>query len=310
MKPKVTFLLRAYNAEKYIAKAIESVLNQTDGDFEFFIRNNGSTDRTGEIMKSYKDSRIVYLENKVNWRLDPGESGWWPAFRGEYVAIIDADDYLDPRFVEIMYAAAKKWDADLTVCGHIAFLEENPDTRAARIPPEIATKNLKDLKDIFVDLYRTLRTVWGKLYKIDFYLEHYAFAMNCPIHGGSIDTYSVLGYLQKCRSFASVGQALYYYCVRDNSNSRPQAVELTKIKEAEYLFNRGLETLHALNIWTQKNQDSLYMIHKSHIEGLQIPNHDADRKSPVLRGDFERPAVCVLRAALSGKKANAKTVYD
>lgn len=279
MIPKVTVLLRAYNAEKFIAKAVESVLNQTEGDFEFFIRNNGSTDKTGEIIKSFKDSRIVYLENKVNWVLDPGESSWWPEFHGEYIALLDADDYLDPRFIEVMYAAAKKRDADLTVCGHIMFLEDHPEQNAARIPPEIATKNLRDLKDIFIDLYGSLRTVWGKLYKREFYLEHNQFAFNCPIPLGTIDTYSVLGYLQKCRSFVSIGQTLYYYCIRDNSASRPQKVELKRIKEAEYLFNRGLETLQALNIWTQKNQDSLYMIHKSHIERLR----DLVQKSKVMK---------------------------
>lgn len=269
-QPKVTILMRAYNAEKYVAKAIESVLSQTDGNFEFIIRNNGSTDKTGEIIKSYiKDERIVFLENKVNWVLDPGEVHWWPGFHGEYITILDADDYWHPDFIKVMYEAAKSHDADLTTCGCMMFLETHPEKMTPRIPPKAACTNLKELQDKFIDLYGCLRTVWGKFYKRDFYLEHYHFAINCPIHASSLDTYTVLGFLEKCRSFVSVPQPLYYYCVRDNSASRVQNVEPTRIKEAEYLYNRGLECLKALDICTQTNHDALYLFHESHINDLR-----------------------------------------
>ena len=57
--PKISVVMPAYNSEKYIAEAIESILNQTFTDFEFIIINDGSTDRTEEIILSYNDERIV-----------------------------------------------------------------------------------------------------------------------------------------------------------------------------------------------------------------------------------------------------------
>ena len=58
--PLISVLMPAYNAEKYIKEAIESILNQTFSNFEFIIIDDGSIDATEEIIKSFKDSRIVY----------------------------------------------------------------------------------------------------------------------------------------------------------------------------------------------------------------------------------------------------------
>lgn len=59
--PLISVLMPAYNAEKYIKEAIESILNQTFSNFEFIIIDDGSIDATEEIIKSFKDSRIVYM---------------------------------------------------------------------------------------------------------------------------------------------------------------------------------------------------------------------------------------------------------
>lgn len=62
--PLISVLMPAYNAEKYIKEAIESILNQTFSNFEFIIIDDGSIDATEEIIKSFKDSRIVYIRMK------------------------------------------------------------------------------------------------------------------------------------------------------------------------------------------------------------------------------------------------------
>ncbi len=150
-KPHVTVLMTAYNTEKFIEKAIESVLCQTDGDFLFYIRNNGSNDRTGELCEKLasSDKRITYLKNKVNYVLDNADDVWWPEINSEYVCILDSDDYLEDNFIELMYKAAKENDADLTACGSRSFADECPSMTYCRIPPAIATKNLSSLKGMF-----------------------------------------------------------------------------------------------------------------------------------------------------------------
>lgn len=90
--PKVSVLMPAYNAEKYIGKSIDSILNQTYGDFEFIIINDGSKDSTKEIILSYSDNRIVYLENKINSGIVVTLNKGLEYATGEYIARMDADD--------------------------------------------------------------------------------------------------------------------------------------------------------------------------------------------------------------------------
>lgn len=90
--PKVSVVMPAYNSEKYIGEAIESILNQAYTDFEFIIINDGSTDRTKEIIDSYNDSRIVYLENEKNAGIVVTLNKGLDFATGEYIARMDADD--------------------------------------------------------------------------------------------------------------------------------------------------------------------------------------------------------------------------
>ena len=90
--PAVSVILPAYNCEKYIAKAIESVLNQTFNDFEFIIINDGSTDLTEEIIKSFSDPRILYQVNNTNKGLVFTLNKGIDIAKGSYIARMDGDD--------------------------------------------------------------------------------------------------------------------------------------------------------------------------------------------------------------------------
>ena len=92
--PKVSVLMPAYNSEKYIAEAIESILNQTFSDFEFIIINDGSTDKTAEIVDGYAraDKRIKFINNKKNQGLIAVLNQGLDLCRGEYIARMDSDD--------------------------------------------------------------------------------------------------------------------------------------------------------------------------------------------------------------------------
>ena len=98
--PKVTVLMAVYNGEKYLREAIDSILNQTFEDFEFLIINDGSTDRTSEVLQSYRDSRIKIINNKKNVGLTKSLNKGLRMARGEYIARMDADDVSMPERLE------------------------------------------------------------------------------------------------------------------------------------------------------------------------------------------------------------------
>ena len=105
-EPKVTVLMPAYNAERYIADAIRSVLEQTFTDFELLIVNDGSTDDTAKVIASFKDPRVMLLsqQNKgVSAALNLGLSH----ARAPYVARFDADDICYPDRLKIQYGRVR-----------------------------------------------------------------------------------------------------------------------------------------------------------------------------------------------------------
>lgn len=99
--PKVSVTMTVYNGQKYLQEAIESILNQTFEDFEFIIVNDGSSDKTGKILASYKDPRIKVI-NQQHQGMAQGRNKGVEASRGEYIAFMDADDISLPERLEVL----------------------------------------------------------------------------------------------------------------------------------------------------------------------------------------------------------------
>lgn len=109
--PKVSVLMPVYNAEDYLKEAIDSVLDQTFTDWELLIGDDGSTDKTEEIILSYTDSRISYYKNPVNKGHTYTKFNLLDKSTGEYIAFLDADDVSLPQRFQIQ----------------IDFFNQNPD---------------------------------------------------------------------------------------------------------------------------------------------------------------------------------------
>jgi glycosyltransferase involved in cell wall biosynthesis len=92
--------MAVYNGGRYVSQAIDSILSQTLDDFEFVIVDDGSTDSTSRILRSYSDRRISILENEYNVGLAESLNRGISRARGEYVARQDADDISYPRRLE------------------------------------------------------------------------------------------------------------------------------------------------------------------------------------------------------------------
>jgi glycosyltransferase involved in cell wall biosynthesis len=94
--PKVSVIMSVYNGEKYLRYAMDSILNQTFADFEFIVIDDGSTDRTGDILQSYHDPRIRIFSQE-NRGLTASLNRALGLACGEYVARMDADDISQPE---------------------------------------------------------------------------------------------------------------------------------------------------------------------------------------------------------------------
>ena len=143
--PKVSVAMSVYNGEEYLRTSIESVLSQSFDDFEFIIVDDGSTDRSGEILRSYPDSRILLLEQS-NQGVATALNHALRFAHGEYVARQDADDIsLLERFArEVEFLDAHP---EVAVVGTAASLIDRTSRRFSTFMPFVRHERLvKELK--------------------------------------------------------------------------------------------------------------------------------------------------------------------
>ena len=123
--PEVTIIIPAYNAEPYIEQCANSVLNQTLEDIEILFINDGSTDKTGEILDEliagHNNASVIHQENKGLYKTR--EIGLSLA-TGDYIGWIDADDYAELNMFEMLYKAAVENDSELVICDYNWFPEK------------------------------------------------------------------------------------------------------------------------------------------------------------------------------------------
>lgn len=110
----ISIIVPIYNAEKYLNKCIDSLVNQTKKELEFILVNDGSTDSSEDIIKSYKDKRIKYFKNK-NQGIGKTRNFGIDKATGKYLMFLDSDDYLDINACEKLYNKAIKEKSDLVV---------------------------------------------------------------------------------------------------------------------------------------------------------------------------------------------------
>lgn len=123
-----------YNAARYVAQAIESVLNQSYQDVELVVVDDGSTDASVSIIERYLSTQVVLIRQH-NQGASVARNNGIQASRGNYLAFLDADDFWHPQFIVRMLEALEGSDAILAYCGwQIVDADETP--RPAFIPPE------------------------------------------------------------------------------------------------------------------------------------------------------------------------------
>ena len=169
--PKISIIIPIYNDELYLTPLLNSVRQQTFTDFECLCVNDGSTDKTEEIIDKFvkNDSRFVKI-NRENGGVSAARNTGLNAAKGEYIFFIDHDDLITTYALKKLFDAAQKFDADL-VRGRMMMIAE--DCTLEQLPEE-NKQNTKQYfyKNPLTDYYRYVRGknkkwyfVWQCLYK-------------------------------------------------------------------------------------------------------------------------------------------------
>ncbi|MCL1994598.1 MAG: glycosyltransferase family 2 protein [Defluviitaleaceae bacterium] len=161
-----------YNNEDTIARAIESIINQTHTDWVYYICNNGSTDATGDIIEEYakKDNRIKTFHNKENRVFTEESNGIWRFWYNfnddEYLCTLDGDDRYSLDFMEKTLAFAKEEDLDYVVTSY-NFIHPNGKKETASFKDLLVTK--ENFIELLQEFFLLMGAQWGKLYRGDLF---------------------------------------------------------------------------------------------------------------------------------------------
>lgn len=181
--PKISVIIPVYNAGIYLPQRIESLLNQTLKDIEIIIVLDCPTDGSDKIVESYalKDERIKIKYNSKNLHIGLSRNEGLSMATGEYVSIVDHDDYCGPQMYEKMYAKAKQNQADIVVSNFYGILSTGKSQRFG-FPKNLSEEEFKKESFIFLISGPCNRnpessvtsnfSVWTQLFKRQF-LEKY-----------------------------------------------------------------------------------------------------------------------------------------
>lgn len=238
---KVAIIVPVYNVEKYLRKCLDSLINQTLKDIEIICINDGSTDKSLEILKEYKnrDSRIILLNPKNSGQSVARNRGIEIA-KGEYLGFVDPDDWIDLDYYEKLYNAASTNDTDIAV-GGIIRVTGIKKKKFLNFEKETLTDNTKlkfELCDVPEKSY-----IWNKIYKTQKLKEINLKFEEGRIFEDCIFTPQALFFLGK---MVTVPNTYYYYLRRNNSTVKQRSQKANA--DSIYAHKKASEFIKEHNI--------------------------------------------------------------
>ena len=168
MKPIVSIIIPVYNSEEFLEPCIDSLINQSFTNCEFIFVNDGSIDKSSDIIKEYmkKDSRIV-LYNQENKGVSEARNLGILKARGKYIGFVDSDDYIEKDMYERLYNIIEDTNCDVVISNFEEELNNHRYVRDYNLKKnEVLNKNY--IQDTIVPFFiekDSLNTVCNKLYK-------------------------------------------------------------------------------------------------------------------------------------------------
>ena len=256
---KVSIIVPIYNVEQYLAKCIESLVQQTYENIEILLVNDGSKDNSEKIMRDYaeKDNRIVCL-NKVNGGLSDARNYGLKYAKGQYCLFIDSDDWLAEHAVEVCVNKVNQTGAEVVAFDMIYVYPDretfatggNFDVLTYKENPEVVLINNSACNKMFkTALFENIEFPKGLWYE---------------------DLATIPIVLSKASSVVKVNEGLYYYLQRESSIAHTINPKVFDIYKAIHMVEKAFENT-ALNVQIPK----LYIEHGLNLTTIRIKN-DAD----------------------------------
>lgn len=254
----ISIIIPAYNAEKYIDKCLQSIINQTKKEIEIIVINDGSKDSTEKIIKKIKDKRIKYIKQE-NKGIGKTRNNGIEKAEGKYLMFIDSDDYIAKDMCEKLFNKAENNKLDMVMCD---FYKEFDNGNIEEVhTPYFENASLKENPDIITEYL----CPWGRLYSRKMIIDNnIRFVENLKYE----DAPFVIEALDRAKKIGKIQDPLYYYLIHGNSETTVvdrRVFDIIKIvdkirkysKDKEYLKDRiDRLTVRILTNYTiqQRNQ--------------------------------------------------------
>nr|MCR4851288.1 glycosyltransferase [Lachnospiraceae bacterium] len=166
---RISVIVPAYNIENYISKCLDSILAQTYRDLEIITVDDGSSDRTGQILDEYakKDDRIKVIHQK-NKGLSGARNSALKVATGDYIGYVDGDDHIEPGMYETMLNACLQYDAQIAVTAYREVDETGSPVSDREFSGRIIPLSKTEALDVYISdnrEYSIKNCVWSKLFK-------------------------------------------------------------------------------------------------------------------------------------------------
>jgi len=235
-KPKVSILVPIYNVSDFIERCAHSLFNQTFKELEFIFVNDCTTDDSIDKLKKViiqypllKD-KIKIIHHQTNKGLASTRNTALDNSSGEYISVVDSDDYIEVNMIELMYNKAIIEKADIVVSD---FMAEYPD-KSIYIRDIIDVNTKKNFSELLKQ-ENTYSCLWNKLITKDLY-----FRKDCRIPDGlnyTEDLHVLLRLYYFAEKIVKVDQALYHY-VQYNMNAITKSKQRMHFENIIFMWNK------------------------------------------------------------------------
>ena len=161
--PLVSIIIPVYNVEKYVDKCIKSVISQSYKNIEIIVVDDGSTDKSREIVDCYKKYKNVKVFHKENGGLSSARNYGLKHATGEWYAFVDSDDYICDSFVAELITTALKNNADIATCSLDSYSDDGAMLKKAPCWPEGIFNGNEFISKIFENKYPAY--IWLSIYR-------------------------------------------------------------------------------------------------------------------------------------------------